>query len=250
MRPRSISDEQRFVHVQPDNVHLEAIGRHILPEGSPIMNDGLHLDGTFCDTRRQNLQRSQWRESRKPEFVALIPITPAQLLLGDWVPACRERQTIDLADLVLARQIYDALSRANKILGSSTHRSEAEHAAPAEPPCRRHGRKVRAPVFINAGDKGDGSPEVEDSRLDAPVHLATLAAIDHSNLSVSCAQIRANPRREAARSMWRDKSPSKAFVIQLEEATAEWRRRHPPRKKRKKQASTASRTEPCATATD
>jgi hypothetical protein len=37
---------------------------------------------------------------------------------------------------------------------------------------------------------------------------------------------------EAARSKCRDKSPSKVFVTQLEEATAEWRRRHPPKKKR------------------
>jgi len=37
---------------------------------------------------------------------------------------------------------------------------------------------------------------------------------------------------EAARSKCRDKSPNKVFVIQLEEATAEWRRRHPPKKKR------------------
>jgi hypothetical protein len=36
---------------------------------------------------------------------------------------------------------------------------------------------------------------------------------------------------EAARSKCRDKSPDQIFVTQLEEATAEWRRRHPPKKK-------------------
>jgi hypothetical protein len=32
---------------------------------------------------------------------------------------------------------------------------------------------------------------------------------------------------KAARFMCRDKSPGQAFVIQLEEARSEWRRRHP-----------------------
>lgn len=38
---------------------------------------------------------------------------------------------------------------------------------------------------------------------------------------------------EAARSKCQDKSPGKVFVMQLEEATAEWRRRHPPKKKKR-----------------
>jgi hypothetical protein len=61
---------------------------------------------------------------------------------------------------------------------------------------------------------------------------------EHINLDELRARIRKLTDRElrqfgeAARSKCRDKSPSKVFIIQLEEATAEWRRRHPPKKKR------------------
>ena len=70
--------------------------KYILPERPPIMNDAFHLDRAFCDAWRRNLQGWQARESCKSELVALVAITPAQFLFGNWVSAGCQRQTSQL----------------------------------------------------------------------------------------------------------------------------------------------------------
>ncbi len=54
IRTRPIPREERFIHVQSNDVHFEAVGGHILAERPPVVNDAFHLHRTLRDTRRRH----------------------------------------------------------------------------------------------------------------------------------------------------------------------------------------------------
>jgi hypothetical protein len=75
-----------------------------------------------------------------------------------------------------------------RFVGGLAHLAQAEHAAPAQPPCRRRWRQVRRAVWVQGADECYGCSEVEDSRLDCLVHAQTISNIAHTVLSASCGQ--------------------------------------------------------------
>jgi hypothetical protein len=63
MGARAIPDQEVFVDVQLDNVHLENIGVHVLAERTVMVDDSLQLYGTFKNTRRIDRFRCHRRHS-------------------------------------------------------------------------------------------------------------------------------------------------------------------------------------------
>src|ERR1700681_3021047 len=85
-------------------------------------------------------------------------------------------------------QIDHTLAGADEVVGGLAHLAQAQHAAPAQPPRRRHGRQVRRAVWVQGADEGYGCSEIEDGRLDRLVHAQTIPVIAQTAISASCGQ--------------------------------------------------------------
>jgi len=189
MRTRSRLLEQRLIHVQPCNVNFESIRRDILSKWPPIVHHSFHLHGAFPDARRFYVERRRWSEPSGPELVRFVAVTPTLFLFRHRILPGGERQPVDVPDLILRRQVDDALACADQILGSFAHGSESQHATPAQPPRRRHGSDVRSAVFIQGGDQRDRSAEIQNRRINCFVHETNMAQPWRRGISVSCRRI-------------------------------------------------------------
>jgi hypothetical protein len=72
--------------------------------------------------------------------------------------------------LLLGRQVDDALPRSNQVVRSLAHGAQSEHAAPSQPPRRRHRRKIGRAVFVQGGDQGNRSAKIQNCGFDGSVH--------------------------------------------------------------------------------
>src|ERR1700722_18517861 len=87
-------------------------------------------------------------------------------------------------------QIDDTLASANEIIGGLSHLPQPEHGTPAQPPRRRHGRKIRRAIGVQSADKRYGGSEIENGGFDGLMHAIKILTILSTALSVSCGQTR------------------------------------------------------------
>src|SRR5215472_7530815 len=189
VRARSLSYQQRFLDMQLHDVHLKRVGGNVLSEWADIMHNALHLYRTLRDSRRPNFERRHRSKPGDPEFVGLVAVTPAPFLFGNRILAGSKCEPVDVGNLLDRRQIDHALSHAKQVVRCLTHGAKSQHAAPSQPPRRRHGCDVRSAIFIQAGDQRHRRTEVKNRWFDRSVHANTLAATSECTLSGSCIKI-------------------------------------------------------------
>src|SRR5258708_16420069 len=118
---RPVAYQQLFVDVELYDVDFEHIGAYVLAEGAEFVHDPLHLHRTFAHTRRPNRFRLHRGEPGNAEFVLFMAVTPLAFLLGHWVFAGSERETVNLAHEIVRRQIDYTLTGADEVVGSLAH---------------------------------------------------------------------------------------------------------------------------------
>ena len=171
------ADQERLLYVELHDVHFKGVGGYIFPKWTNVVNNAFHLHRAFGDSGRAHFERGQRGESGDAEFIGLVAVSPALFLFGNGILAGGERQAVNIRDLLLAGQVDDTLAVANQVVGGLAHGAESEHAAPSQPPGRRHGRDVGGAVFVQSGDECDRCAELEDRGFDGSVHKRTLAGL-------------------------------------------------------------------------
>src|SRR5579864_2205849 len=169
-----VSRKEQLLDVQLDNVDLKRVRRDVLSEGTPFVDDALHLHRALRDSRRGDVERGHLRKFCDAEFVGLVAISPGYFLFGHRVLAGGEGQLVHVRHLLLGWQIDDAFTRSNQVVRCLAHGAEAEHASPSQPPCGRHGRDIRRAVLIQSRDQCHWRAEIEDRRFDGSEHRANM----------------------------------------------------------------------------
>src|SRR5229473_5664194 len=131
---RAVAHQQLFLDVEFCDVYFEHVGAHVFAEGTEVVNDPLHLHWTLAHTRRPNRFRLHRGEPGNAEFVLFMAVTPLAFLLGHWIFAGSERETVNLAHEIVRRQIDYTLTGADEVVGSLAHLAQTQHAAPTQPP--------------------------------------------------------------------------------------------------------------------
>lgn len=131
-----------------------------------VRQHGFHLCRALQNPRRGDGERSERRQSRSLELSRLVAIAPGTLALRDRIAPGQAREPIHRGNVVDRRQVEDARAGAEEVFGGPGIGRQPEHAAPAEPPGRGHGRKVRGTILVLGADKDDGRTEIEDGRFD------------------------------------------------------------------------------------
>ena len=144
----TVAHQQLFLDVQLHDMHLEHVGAHVLAEGTEIVHDALHLYRTLAHSRWRHRFRPDRSKPGDAEFVGFIAITPLTFPLRHGILAGGECEPIDPLDQIFRGQVNHTLAGADEVVGGLAHLAQAEHATPAQPPCRRHWRQVRRAVWV------------------------------------------------------------------------------------------------------